>query len=206
MTPPARSRSTKGKSADSGADARERTLSTAYRLFSQHGVQAVGIDRIIAEAGIAKATLYKHFGSKEELVLATLQRREDLWSRGWLEREIERRADTPRTRLLAIFDAFDEWFRRDDYESCLFVNALLETHDRTSPIARASVAHLAYVQALVRDLAEEAGMPDPENLARQWQLLMLGSITAAAIGDEDAAQRARDLATLLLRRDDSALS
>jgi AcrR family transcriptional regulator len=188
-------------SADSGSAARERILRTAYRLFSQHGVHAIGINRIIAEAAIAKATLYRHFASKEELVLAVLQLREDLWSVGWLELEIKQRAHTPRARLLAIFDAFDEWFRREDYESCLFANALLETHDRTSPIARASVAHLANVHTLVRDLAEEAGIPDPDSFARQWQLLMLGSITAAAIGDADAARRARDLATLLLARD-----
>jgi AcrR family transcriptional regulator len=191
-------------SADSGSAARERILRTAYRLFSQHGVHAIGINRIIAEAAIAKATLYRHFASKEELVLAVLQLREDLWSVGWLELEIKQRARTPRARLLAIFDAFDEWFRREDYESCLFANALLETHDRTSPIAQASVAHLANVHTLVRDLAEEAGIPDPDSFARQWQLLMLGSITAAAIGDADAARRARDLATLLLARDSPA--
>ncbi|MEA2219936.1 MAG: hypothetical protein QOJ35_2562, partial [Solirubrobacteraceae bacterium] len=127
-----------------------------------------------------------------------------LWSRGWLEAEIERRADTPRARLLAIFDAFDDWFRRDDYESCLFTSALLETRDRTSPIARASVVHLAYVHTLVRNLAEDAGILDPDDFAHQWQLLMLGSITAAAIGDADAARRARDLATLLLDRESPA--
>ena len=199
MNPPVRSPSTKRKRADSGSDARERALSTAYRLFSQHGVQAVGVDRIIAEAGIAKATLYKHFGSKEELVLAALQRREEVWSREWLEQEIKRRARTPRTRLLAIFDAFDEWFRRDDYESCLFTKALLEQDDRTSPIAQASVAHLANVHTMIRDLAEEAGIADPDGFAHRWQLLMLGSITAASTGDVDAALRARELATLLLR-------
>lgn len=201
MNPSARSKSPQPDSADFGSRARERILSTAYRLFSRHGVQAIGINRIIAEAGIAKATLYTHFASKEELVLAVLQRREDLWVRGWLEAEIMRRARTPRARLLAIFDAFDEWFRRDDYESCLFTSALLETHDRSSPIARASVVHLTTVHALVSNLAEEAGIPDPDDFARQWQLLMLGSITAAAIGDPDAALRARDLATLLLDRD-----
>ena len=199
MNPPVRSPSTKRKRDDSGSDARERTLSTAYRLFSQHGVQAVGVDRIIAEAGIAKATLYKHFGSKQELVLAALQRREDVWSRGWLEQEIMRRAGTPTTRLLAIFDLFDEWFRRDDYESCLFIKALLEEDDRTSPIAQASVAHLTNVHTLIRDLAEEAGIADPDVFANRWQLLMMGAITAASAGDVDAALRARELATLLLR-------
>jgi AcrR family transcriptional regulator len=201
MSRSARSEPTPPEDGGSGGDARERTLRTAYRLFCLHGVQAVGVDRIIAEAGIAKATLYRHFRSKEELVIAVLQRREDLWSRGWLEQEINRRARTPMMRLLAIFDAFDEWFRRDDYESCLFVNTLLETHDRTSTIARASGAHLANVHTLIRDLAEEAGIHSPDDFAHQWQLLMLGSITAAATGDAEAAQRGRDLAALLLHRE-----
>src|SRR5436309_14101218 len=172
MTTSARSRSTYLESPDSVDDARERTLRTAYRLFSEHGVQAIGIDRIIAEAGIAKATLYRHFGSKEELVVAALERREALWTRGWLEHEIERRAGTPEARLLAIFDVFDDWFRRDDYESCLFINTLLESHDRTSPIGSASVAHLANVRALASDLAAQAGIRNPDGFARQWQLLM----------------------------------
>jgi len=201
MTPPARLGSLRHRSVDSVDDARERALRTAYRLFSRHGVQAVGIDRIIAEAGIAKATLYRHFRSKEELVVAALERRETLWTRDWLEQEIRRRARKPETRLLAIFDAFDDWFRRDDYESCLFINTLLETHDRASPIGSASVAHLANVRDVARELADEAGIPDPDGLARQWQLLMAGAITAAAMGDADAARRARDLGTLLLRRE-----
>ena len=100
MTPPARLGSLRHRSVDSVDDARERALRTAYRLFSRHGVQAIGIDRIIAEAGIAKATLYRHFRSKEELVVAALERRETLWTRDWLEQEIRRRARKPEMRLL----------------------------------------------------------------------------------------------------------
>src|SRR5712691_6433727 len=82
-----------------GGSARERLLRVAYDLFCRHGVQATGIDRIVADAGVAKMTLYKHFRSKEELIVAALDLREDLWTYGWLEREIERRADTPTERL-----------------------------------------------------------------------------------------------------------
>jgi AcrR family transcriptional regulator len=164
-------------------------------------VHAVGIDRIIAEAGIAKATLYRHFRSKEELVLAALERREALWTHGWLEPEIKRRARTPKARLLAIFDAFDDWFRRDDYEACLFINTLLEGHDRADAAGRMSVEHLSTVRALVGQLSEQAGIANPDRFARQWQLLMGGAIVAAAAGDTDAARHARDVATLLLDRE-----
>src|SRR3981081_904825 len=105
-----------------GGNARERILDTAYELFSHDGIRAVGIDRIIADAGIAKATLYRHFPSKEQLVLAFLDLRERRWTREWLEAESERRAATRQDRVLVVFDVLDDWFQRPDYEGCSFIN------------------------------------------------------------------------------------
>ncbi|TWI90642.1 TetR family transcriptional regulator, partial [Gemmobacter caeni] len=124
-----------------GDSVRERILRTAYRLFSSRGVTQVGIDLILAESGSAKASLYKHFKSKEELVLAFLEMREDLWTRNWLETEVRNQSADPRERLLAIFDVFDKWFRRRDYEGCAFVNILLES-EVNSPVHRAAARHL----------------------------------------------------------------
>jgi AcrR family transcriptional regulator len=182
-------------------DARERIVSTAYDLFCRYGLRAIGIDRIIAEAGIAKMTLYRHFRSKDDLVVAVLERREEVWLRGWLEAEVEARAAAPEDRLMLIFDLFEEWFRRDDYEACLFTNSLLESKDRTNSIGAASVRGLTSVRVFLRQLAEETGVRDPEAFAEKWQLLMLGSIIATAAGVPDAAQRARDVAVLLLEQD-----
>lgn len=182
-------------------DARERIVRTAYDLFSLHGVQAIGIDRVIAEAGVAKTTLYRHFRSKDDLIAAVLERREERWTRGWLEAETQRRAKTPENRLLAIFDAFADWFRRDDYEGCLFLNTLLEGHDRTSAVGAASVQGLGGVRAFLRGLASEAGIRDPDDFAREWQLLMLGSIVVASGGDREAAVRGRAMGVLLLERE-----
>jgi AcrR family transcriptional regulator len=176
---------------------RERILRTAYDLFCREGLHAVGVDRIVAEAGVAKMSLYRHFHSKDELVLAVLQRRKQLWT-DWLMQEVERRASTPQARLLAIFDVLHDWFRRKDYEGCLFANSLLETHDRRSPVGAACVTQLATVRAFVRGLTEETGITDPDGFARQWQILMLGSIVAAATGDTQAAKRAQRIATHLL--------
>src|SRR5918996_5556738 len=97
---------------------RERILDTSYELFSQRGVRAVGVDELIERAGVAKATLYRHFPSKDDLVVAFLERREQRWTREWVEAEATRRASDPEGQLLAIFDAFDEWFRRKDFEAC----------------------------------------------------------------------------------------
>src|SRR3954449_12759331 len=92
-----------------GRPARERILDTAYELFSQHGTRAVGVDRIIAECGIAKMTLYRNFPSKDVLILAFLERRAERWTREWLECEVGR-SGSPAQCLLAVFDTFDGWF------------------------------------------------------------------------------------------------
>ncbi len=107
-------------------EVRERLVTAAYELFARNGVQAVGVDAIIERSGVARQTLYRHFGSKQELVLAFLERREEVWTYGWLAAEVQRRERDPRRRLLAIFDVFDEWFRRPDFEGCSFINVMLE--------------------------------------------------------------------------------
>ena len=179
-------------------DARERILSSAYTLFCRHGIRAVGVDTIIERSGVAKMTVYRHFGSKDDLVLAVLDRREQLWTRKWLERAVRRRAERPVDRLLAIFDVFDEWFHRRDFEGCLFVNALLEIDDRKHPIHVACREQLARIREFLIELATEAGVVDPDDFARQWHILMKGSIVSAGEGDLVAARRAQELGRLLV--------
>jgi AcrR family transcriptional regulator len=178
--------------------ARERIEHAAYELFSRHGVRAVGVDAIVARSGVAKKTLYFHYPSKEKLALAFLQRREELWTQAWLVEGAKRRARRPADRLLAIFDVFDEWFRRSDYEGCAFVKVLLEHDDPAHPIRKSTEDHLRAVRDFVRQLAEEARVRDPDGFARQWQIVMMGSIIAAYAGDRDAARRAKKLGVLLL--------
>jgi AcrR family transcriptional regulator len=172
-------------------------LETAYELFSRRGIRGVGVDEVIARAGVAKATLYRHFPSKDELVLAFLERREQRWTRGWVEQEAQRRGSDPEQQLLAIFDLFDEWFHRDDFEACSFINVLLELGTE-HPAGDASVRHLANIRDIVRRLAEEAGLRDTDGFAHSWHILMKGSIVAAAEGDANAARRAQAIARLLI--------
>ena len=156
------------------------------------------MDRIIAHAGVAKMTLYRHYPTKEKLALAFLRRREELWTRAWLENEVERHARTPNEQLLAIFDVFDKWFRRADFEGCSFINVLLEIDDRADPLRAATVTHLSTIRAFLARLATQAGVDDPDGFARQWHILMKGSIVAAGEGDREAALRAKVMAQLLL--------
>jgi AcrR family transcriptional regulator len=187
-----------GRAPARDSDARERILMTAYGLFSRHGINAVGVDTIIEQSDVAKMTLYRHFRSKDDLVLAVLERREELWTQGWLAADVCRRASDPAGRLLAIFDVFDGWFRRRSFEGCLFINALLEVDDRKHPIHQASREQLAHIRSFLEELARDAGVPEPEPFARQWHILMKGSIVAATEGDVDAALRAQAMGRLLL--------
>jgi AcrR family transcriptional regulator len=180
-------------------EARERILDTAYQLFSRRGIRAVGIDEVIERAGVAKATLYRHFPSKDDLVIAFLERREERWTLAWVEAEAKRRGTTPEQQLLAIFELFDEWFHRDDFEACSFINVLLEMGP-AHRVGQASVRHLASIRSVVRRLAEQAALRDPDSFARSWHILMKGSIVSAAEGDAEAAQRARSMARLLIEQ------
>ena len=179
--------------------ARERILAAAYELFSRSGIQAVGVDSIIVRSGVARQTLYRHFSSKQDLVLAFLERREDLWTRGWLESGVQERASDPRERLLVIFDLFDEWFHGPDFDGCSFINVLLEHPEPTNAVHRAGAAYLAGIRDFLEDLARRAGINDAESFAREWHILMKGSIVAAQEGDRDAARRGRRVGALILR-------
>ena len=116
---------------------------------------------------------------------------------GLSRREPESRGSTPEEQLLAIFDVFDEWFRREDFEACSFIGVLLEMGPE-HPAGMASVRHLENIRSIVRQLAEEAGLRDPASFARSWHILMKGSIVSAAEGDAEAARRARSMARLLI--------
>jgi AcrR family transcriptional regulator len=180
--------------------ARQRILDSAYDLFARRGIRGVGVEEVIEHAAVAKATLYRHFSSKDELALAFLKRREELWTRQLVEAGAKGRGATPEEQLLAIFDVFDEWFRRDDFEACSFINVLLELNDREHPIGQASVVHLANIRSILRGLAEEAGLRDADGFARKWHILMKGSIVSAAEGDVDAARRAKEIGELVLEQ------
>jgi AcrR family transcriptional regulator len=183
---------------DESASAEERIVETAYDLFSRRGIRDVGVDELIEQAGVAKATFYRHFPSKDDLVIAFLDRREERWTREWIE-EARKRGATPEESLLAIFDLFDEWFRESDFEGGAFMRTLLEM-GRQHPAGQASVRHLKNMRGMVRQLAEEAGLRDPGAFALSWHILIQGSIVVAAEGDVEAAARAKNMARLLIEQ------
>src|ERR1700752_4042919 len=172
-------------------------MDAAYELFSKDGISQVGIDTILAKSGCAKASLYSNFKTKVELAIAFLDKREAVWTRGWLESEIKRRAKTPEGWLLAIFDVFDGWFHKKSFEGCSFINVLLESREG-SPVRQAAAIHLAKIRTIVRGLAEEANLQEPEKFAQAWHMLMKGSIVSAGEGNRNAARDAKYAARLVL--------
>ena len=178
--------------------ARERILTSAYELFSRRGIRAVGTDEVIERAGVARATLYRHFATKDQLVLAVLQRREEVWTHGLIEDQSRERGATPEEQLLAIFDVMHDWFQlRDGYEGCSFINVLLEL-GADHPAGQACITHIDHVRDIVRQRAVAAGLTDVEDFASSWHILMKGAIILAAVGDLDAALRARRMASALI--------
>jgi AcrR family transcriptional regulator len=177
--------------------ARDRILDAAFRLFYARGLRAVGVDTIIAESGVAKATFYKHFPAKDDLVVAYLDRVDGVWT-GQLRAAAAAAGPEPADQLVGLFDALRTACRRDGYRGCAFINAAAEAtpgsavHDRT-------VAHKQQVLSWMRDLAEQAGAPDPNRLARTLSLLLDGGLASGALdADPAAAEAAKEAAGRLV--------
>lgn len=178
--------------------ARERILDAAYELFLHRGIRDVGINELISRAGVAKATFYTHFTSKDELVLAYLQRcHQDLTVEAIIA-DTGRRTANPAGRIMAIFDVLDGWFRQDDFQACAFVSTMLEMGP-AHPLGIASIEYLAQVRVFIRALAVEAGLEQPDIFARSCHILTKGSIISAVEGDRESAVFAKRMAASLIR-------
>jgi AcrR family transcriptional regulator len=178
--------------------ARHRILETAFRLFYARGLRAVGVDTIIAESGVAKATFYKHFPAKDDLIAAYLDRVDQIWT-GQLHDAAAAAGPEPAAQLVGLFDALGTACRRDGYRGCAFINAAAEAAPDTPAHAR-TVAHKQRVLAWLRDLAERAGAERPEQLARALTLLLDGALASGALdADPDAVEVARTTAARLVR-------
>jgi AcrR family transcriptional regulator len=175
---------------------RERLLAAANALFYEEGVHTVGIDRVIERAGVAKASLYSTFGSKEDLVRAYLTERHELRKRRLLE--CIAKHHTPRDRILGIFDLLGESCAAPYFRGCAFINASAEG-PRTGKARTVCDESRAWMKNLFRDLARDAGAADPDQLGDQLMLLYDGAmITASMDSDPSGAAKARAMAAGLL--------
>jgi len=182
-----------------GASAkREALLATAAELFSRQGFRAVGIDTLLAEAGVAKMTLYKQFGSKEELIAAVLERLAGEISSG-LSARLAAAPGGSRQRVLAVFDWLADWVRSPGFHGCLFIKAAGEYPEAGDRPRQVAEAFKAGCRELLEGLCGEIGINDPARLARQLHLLMEGALVLAFLErDPRAATDAREAAEILI--------
>jgi AcrR family transcriptional regulator len=174
---------------------RERLLAAADQLFYAEGVQSVGVERVLNQAGVARASLYSTFGSKDQLVRAYLEQRH-ADSVDQVDRTL-RRFRTPAERLLGVFDALGEQFSALGFDGCAFDKASAEA-PRGGAVHQATEAYREWVRTLFTSLAGEAGVADPDGLARQLHLLYDGAAQSARMDcDPSAATTARAAAALL---------
>ncbi|KVP43192.1 TetR/AcrR family transcriptional regulator [Burkholderia ubonensis] len=184
--------------------ARDRLLDAAEALIYSGGIHATGVDAIVKRSGAARKSFYSHFESKEALVVAALERRDERWMRWFVDATLAR-GKTPRTQLLGMFDVLRDWFSQPDFHGCAFLNASGEIADADDPVRIVARAHKTRLLAFVRErldaLADDAGIERRAlaRVARQWLVLIDGAIGVALVsGDATAARDARATAELLL--------
>ncbi len=157
------------------ASARARILDVAARLFTRDGFRATGVDRIIAESGVAKMSLYRHFESKNALILAVLDEKHDAWMR-WFVEEVE--AGLPATATLAVFaDVLQHWFETESYRGCTFINVVAETGARDDDsLVRKAMAHKETLRVYISQVAKRLGHENADALAEEAMLCIEGMI------------------------------
>jgi len=178
---------------------RAHLLETAWRLFYRDGYRTVGIDTLLAEANVAKMTLYNHFSSKDELIVAVIKKRsEEILTE--LAATVESAGKSPKRRLLAVFDFLEMLFGSRDFSGCAFIRAISEYPDTNHIVHRAAWAHKRAVRKMLVKLATEAGAKNPTALADNLRLLIDGALVAAhATGEITPAKTARSAAAELLK-------
>ncbi|MBL9094838.1 MAG: TetR/AcrR family transcriptional regulator [Planctomycetaceae bacterium] len=178
---------------------RERLVYAAVELVYLHGFQAVGVDQVIAEAGVSKTTFYNHFESRDELFVAAIRLRDE-WEMKSFDAALRQVApDDPQAKLLAIFDVLDLWFTSPDFRGCQFINAAAEFPNPHDPVHAVAAEHKRRTRDGFRDLAAAAGIVAAEAFADQYTALVEGTLILRQIhGRDDAARVVRPAVELLL--------
>lgn len=180
---------------------RERLIQIADRLFYEHGFHAIGIDRVISEVGVTKTTFYNHFESKDDLILAVLDARDQREISEWMETMRSRAGGDPRRQLLVLFDIMHEWYTQEDFRGCMFINAAAQFPAPNDPIHVAAGKHGEHLYGQLREIAIKAGAAEPDLLTSQLMLVVSGAlVTQHSAKSQEAAAAARAMVDLLVDR------
>lgn len=177
---------------------RDEIVRKALDVFYRNGFHATGMDMLVAETGVSKTSMYKHFRTKEDIILATLRLRDENF-RNWLYRRVEALANTPKAQLVAVFDALEEWFAKPEFRGCMFIKASAEFQETDHPIHVQSAEHKRLLGDHFLKIVQAAGVREPEELTRQLMILKEGAIIMAVMGHSDnPAQDAKAAALALI--------
>lgn len=177
---------------------RAELIRKSLGLFYRNGFHATGMDLVAKETGVSKTSIYKHFRTKEDLILAVLRLRDEDF-RNRLIRRTEEMSDTPQGQLFALFDALEEWFLQDGFKGCMFIKASAEFQEKDHPINAQALEHKRLLLEHFSDLADKAGYETPRALASQLMVLKEGAIVLAAMSHTAApAKDAREAGQVLL--------
>ncbi|MEN4918941.1 TetR/AcrR family transcriptional regulator [Achromobacter spanius] len=182
------------------SEVQEKLLRATEHLIYAGGIHATGMDLIVKTSGVARKSIYKHYGTKEALVAAALQARDERWMQWFIAATTA--ASAPRARLMSIFDALRAWFASEGFRGCAFINAAGEIGDDANPIRQVARLHKERLLAHVRALVQQAGLPQPDERARQLLVLIDGAIAVAMVtGDLSITDSAERAAAALLDAD-----
>ena len=177
---------------------RQALIDTALKLFAEHGFHSTGIDWIAEEAKVSKKTMYQHFRSKEELIVAVLRQHDGMF-RNHFMKSVQQASENPREQLLAIFDVAYSWFEQKDFYGCLFINATGEFSNRNPAIQAACLEYKRMIRQFIEQLTRSVGVSDSEKLASELSLLLEGAIVTSQVsGIKDSAKTAKFAAKTLI--------
>ncbi|MEC9372243.1 MAG: TetR/AcrR family transcriptional regulator [Planctomycetota bacterium] len=188
---------------------RDDLIDAAMRVFYRHGFHASSLDDIQREGGISRMTLYNHFKSKDELVVAAMRRRDEIF-RERMMKYVESKAKTPRERIAAVFDFHEDWFTGNEFCGCMFINASAEFSVAESAPRRVAAEHKQGIVRWLRELCAAAKLENPDDIAEQLNILLEGAIVTARVvgqvanGGSDpgaSARRAKRMAMALIASD-----
>ena len=177
---------------------REHLINVAMKLFNRYGYHAAGVDRVISESGVAKTTLYRHFSTKEDLIVAVLKKIDEQY-RERLRMFVDDHAEEPVEKLLATFDFLESWFVKKSFYGCPFVSAAAEYSDKRSPVFQEAKRHKQFVIAYFEELAQLAKISNSSDIAEKLNILHEGAIAIAHITrDYKVAIKAKEIAISLI--------
>ena len=177
---------------------RDELVQKALQAFYHNGFHATGMDMLVRETGISKTSIYNHFRTKDDLILAVLRLRDEKF-RNWLYRRMDELASTPSNQLVVMFDALGEWFRDPEFKGCMFIKAASEFQDPEHPIHKHCAEHKRMIEKHLVDLAQDADLVRPVELVQKLMLLKEGAIVSAQLQQVDCpAKFAKEAATIMV--------